>query len=195
MYYIYKITNSINNKSYFGKTYDCEKRFEQHLLESYNQNQPSYKTIFHKAIRKYGWHNFTKEIIYQTKYEDHAHAMEEYFIRENNSHYRFGYGYNMTYGGEGTRGIHRDALTRQRMSAAQIGKKKTEESRNKLLVSMLRYGEKIAKDWVITDPAQNTFVIKNLRRFCIENNLDQGNMMKVVNGTSKHCKGYVCKRA
>lgn len=194
MYYIYKITNTQNNKSYFGQTFDTDKRFNQHLTESYNKNQSAYNTIFHKAVRKYGWHNFTKEIVYQSQYEDHIKEIEEYFIRYYNTHYRFGFGYNMTYGGEGTKGIVRDKETLEKMSDAQKGKKKTQETKDKLLASMLRYGDKISKNWKITDPEGNTFIIRNLRRFCIDNNLDQGNMMKVVNGKSKHCKGYTCSR-
>lgn len=194
MFYIYKITNTINNKSYFGYSYDAEKRFLQHYTESYNKNQPSYKTILHRAIRKYGWHNFNKEIIYQSYCETHIKESEEYFIRHYNTHYKFGFGYNMTYGGEGTKGVFRNAVTRKRMSDAQLGKIKSEETKNKLFESMLRYGDKISKEWEITDPTGKTFIIRNLRRFCIENNLDQGNMMKVVNGKSKHCKNYICRR-
>jgi len=194
MFYIYKITNTINNKSYFGYSYDAENRFNQHYTESYNKNQPSYNTILHRAIRKYGWHNFNKEIVYQSLYEDHIKDYEEYFIRQDNTHYKFGFGYNMTYGGEGTKGVFRNKTTRNKMSIAQKGKIKSQETKNKLFESMLRYGDKISKEWEITDPAGNTFNIRNLRRFCIENNLDQGNMMKVVNGKSKHCKKYFCRR-
>jgi len=194
MFYIYKITNTINNKSYFGLTSNPEKRFIQHYTESYNKSQPSYNTIFHRAIRKHGWHNFTKEIIYQSYYENHIKESEEYFIREHNTHYRFGFGYNMTYGGEGTKGIFRNKTVRKNMSNAQLGKKKSQETKNKLFESMLKYGDKISKEWQITTPEGKTFTIRNLRRFCIENNLDQGNMMKVVSGKSKHCKNYKCSR-
>lgn len=194
MFYLYKITNKINNKSYIGFSYDAEKRFKQHIFEAYNKNSPSYHTIFHRSIRKYGQHNFTQEIIYQSLYEEHIKESEEFFIRENNTHYKFGYGYNMTYGGEGTKGIYRNDATRKRMSDAQRGKIKSPETKQKLFESMLRYGQKLAKQWEITDPDGNTFIITNLRRFCLENNLDQGNMMKVAKGKCKHCKNYLVRK-
>jgi group I intron endonuclease len=194
MYFIYKITNSINNKSYIGRTYDFEKRMTQHLQESYNINVPTYNTYFHRAIRKYGWHNFLHEIIYQTQCEQHSKEAEEHFIRDYNTHYRFGCGYNMTYGGEGTKGIYRPPEVIENMRNAQLGKTKSPQTLEKLKQSMLKYGDKLAKEWEIITPQGEKFIIKNLNKFCRENGLDQGNMMKVANGKSKHCKHYICKR-
>lgn len=190
MYYLYKLTNKINNKPYIGFSYDADKRFNQHIFESYNKNSPSYNTILHRAIRKYGQNSFSQEIIYQSLYEDHIKEAEEFFIRETNTHYKFGFGYNMTYGGEGTKGIFRNNETIRKMSEAQKGKKKTPQQIQRLHESMLRYGQKLSKQWSITDPQGNTFVITNLSNFCRENNLDQGNMMKVAQGKCKHCKNY-----
>jgi group I intron endonuclease len=194
MYYIYKITNVTNNKSYVGRTYDFDVRIKQHLQESYNQNNKTYNTIFHRAIRKYGWHNFKHQIIYQTTCEQHSKEAEEHFIREYNTHYRFGCGYNMTYGGEGTKGVFRPKNVRENMSIAQLGKIKSKQTLEKLHQSMMKYGDKLAKEWIIITPDGEKLTIKNLNQFCRDHQLDQGNMMKVANGKSKHCKQYICKR-
>lgn len=38
--------------------------------------------------------------------------------------------------------------------------------------------EKLSKEWLVTDPDGNIFEIKNLRNFCIQNQLDQGNLSR-----------------
>ena len=50
----------------------------------------------------------------------------------------------------------------------------------------------LAKEYLITDPAGNQYKIKNLQRFCRENNLDQPNMTAVASGRLKHCKQWKC---
>ena len=56
---IYKFTNKINNKTYIGQSKSIETRYKRHL---YDANKGS-KTIFHRALIKYGIENFTFEII------------------------------------------------------------------------------------------------------------------------------------
>jgi hypothetical protein len=48
--------------------------------------------------------------------------------------------------------------------------------------------------WVVTDPNGVQQNITNLRKFCLDNNLDQGNMVKVSKGLSKHHKGWSCSK-
>jgi hypothetical protein len=67
----------------------------------------------------------------------------------------------------------------------RIGSKQTEYQKNcvrKLLEC----------EWIVTDPKGNTTNIINLRKFCLENNLDQGNMVKVSKGVLKKHKGWTC---
>jgi hypothetical protein len=46
--------------------------------------------------------------------------------------------------------------------------------------------------WVVTPPGGQPMNIVNLRKFSIENGLDQGNMVKVSQGILKQHKGYTC---
>ncbi len=55
-FYIYKITNKINNKSYVGRTKFPSRRFSQHAGKKG-------KSCISKAIRKYGITNFKFEVI------------------------------------------------------------------------------------------------------------------------------------
>lgn len=62
MAYIYKITNTINNKLYIGKTINTiEKRFAEHIKQS--KIPQAKKRPLYNAINKYGIENFTIEIV------------------------------------------------------------------------------------------------------------------------------------
>ena len=94
MAFIYKITNSINNKVYIGKTeYSVEKRWKEHCNDAFkdrNEKRPLYA-----AIRKYGIKNFNIELIEETNIPEEK---EIYWIKYYNS---FENGYNATLGGDG----------------------------------------------------------------------------------------------
>ena len=50
-----------------------------------------------------------------------------------------------------------------------------------------------AKHYIVTDPEGNTHEAYNLAKFCRENNLNQGNMVKVSKGKYKQHKGWRCQ--
>lgn len=86
--FIYKITNILNGKCYIGKTYNTEKRFEQH--------RQAFKTgtnKFYKAIREFGLENFKFEVLFECNYKD-ADTFENYMIDFYNSKAD---GYNTAY--------------------------------------------------------------------------------------------------
>jgi group I intron endonuclease len=99
IYSIYLITNLVNGKQYVGYTEKTPfKRFAQHCKDAYDGSM----TVFHKALRKYSPEKFSVECLYQTYDKHHAlEEMEEHFIRECNTHFTEGVGYNMTFGGTG----------------------------------------------------------------------------------------------
>lgn len=98
MGYIYKITNTINNKIYIGQTrYTIQKRWIEHCETSSRLNYPLYK-----AMRKYGQDNFIIEEIEQIS-DELLNEREIYWISFYNSYAPSGYGYNVTLGGEGNR--------------------------------------------------------------------------------------------
>ena len=59
MYIIYQLINKVNKKCYVGVTNNYEKRMREH---SYASND----FLISKAIRKYGWDNFTNTILFET---------------------------------------------------------------------------------------------------------------------------------
>lgn len=98
MGHIYKITNSINQKPYVGKTVSSiQERWRDHVYEAFTKHS-SY--LIHQAMRKYGIENFKIEELEQCP-NDILSEREQYWIKTINSHFKEGYGYNMTLGGDG----------------------------------------------------------------------------------------------
>lgn len=60
---IYKFTNLINNKSYIGQTIHLKTRYGEHKRNHLNINHVNYECLFYRALRKYGFENFTFEIL------------------------------------------------------------------------------------------------------------------------------------
>jgi group I intron endonuclease len=95
---IYLITNPFNGKVYVGKTIHYKKRMSGH---KYSGKNP--KHYFSNAIRKYGWENFTKEILIDEVPEEDLDNLEINYIAFYDSSNREK-GYNGTKGGEGASG-------------------------------------------------------------------------------------------
>lgn len=109
---IYKWTNKINGKSYIGQTIDEEGRKKDHI-------RGKYKCYFHDAIKKYGIENFDYEVIESIK-ESKLSEREIYWI---NYYDTYNNGYNLTLGGEGTRGFSHGFTNevKQRLSETHKG--------------------------------------------------------------------------
>lgn len=58
----------------------------------------------------------------------------------------------------------------------------------------LKQANSISKYWIITDPSGNIFEIKNLKKFCVEQNLTRQAMTDVADGRQKHHKKWRCIR-
>ena len=97
---IYKATCLTNSKSYIGKDSNWPSRVKAHKCYALTQDS---NDVFHRAIRKYGWENFKWEIL-EIVGDDDLDKLEQHHIKEHNTFYLTGHGYNMTLGGEGHRG-------------------------------------------------------------------------------------------
>ena len=123
-FYIYKITNKINNKIYIGKSKNPNFRFKRHLYVAnhpntgLNQFQP-----IHAAIVKYGKENFSLDIIDECSSETEIFKKEIYWISYYKSNMTIypNTGYNLTNGGEGASGLSPSLETRYKISLANSG--------------------------------------------------------------------------
>lgn len=97
MGYIYKITNTLNDKVYIGQTIKTvQKRFTQHKN---NSNKEYFSQIvLYKAFNKYGIENFICEEIEEVPNEK-LDEREKYWIEYYDSYFN---GYNSTLGGRAT---------------------------------------------------------------------------------------------
>lgn len=94
MGYIYYCENILNHKGYVGQTTRTLKiRKAEHLKHLNSEN-----VVFHAAIKKYGEENFVWSILGEYLDED-LDKYETYWIKQKNTHYQEGHGYNMNYGG------------------------------------------------------------------------------------------------
>lgn len=147
-------TNNINGKIYVGQTKDFIKRKREH-------KNAIDDGIFHKAIRKYGFDNFSWNIICECPEQD-VDIQEMYWIKYYqsnmmNKNYINTKGYNMTDGGHGMRGNIASDETRKKMSIStsrtQIGRKLSDETKLKLSIAH--------KNKIISDTAKNNMKLAN----------------------------------
>lgn len=96
MPYIYKITNTINNKVYIGKTTKTVlERWQEHKNE-YTRTRSNKRPLY-DAMRKYGIDNFSIEEIEECTIKELSEK-EQYWISVYDSYHN---GYNATKGGDG----------------------------------------------------------------------------------------------
>lgn len=88
--YIYKITNTLNNKVYVGK------RVSSIFNEKYWGSGKAIKN----SINKYGLENFTRDILEWCNSDDELNEREKFWIKELKTNQKK-YGYNFTDGGTG----------------------------------------------------------------------------------------------
>lgn len=91
---IYKITNLINGKVYIGQT---RRGFEQRMKEHQNAAARGDGFYIGSAIAKYGWDNFSAEVIAETSDESVLDELEKYYIQKYKSDI---VGYNLAPGGD-----------------------------------------------------------------------------------------------
>ena len=135
MGYVYKITNTVNNKSYIGiSIHEPEKgRIKDHLSGKGNR-------IIANAVEKYGKDAFTFDTLEENVFDEFLPDLEVAYISNHNT--LVPNGYNLDTGGGGTGSPSDDA--RQKMSEAKKGKKLSTEHRRK--ISEINKGKKLSAE-------------------------------------------------
>jgi group I intron endonuclease len=136
---IYRHTYKVDGRSYIGQSLISEKE----RTKSHKKSKDG--THFHRAIRKYGWHNFTTEILHENIDPLFLDDWEIYYIAQYGT---FGKnGFNMTAGGGGIKGYKHTENHKSHLSTRMAGennpfygRKHSEESLNRISAS--RSGEK-----------------------------------------------------
>ena len=97
-YYIYLITNKINNKKYIGQTINYKKRIQEHICGRNNKQN----SMIDKAIKKYGKDNFEFSKIDIAHSSSDADILERSYIQKYKS--LKPNGYNILLGGRNQQG-------------------------------------------------------------------------------------------
>lgn len=108
---IYRILNTINNKTYIGKTNNINKRFKEHLWVA-NKKILSYP--LHNDLRKYGKDNFKFEVLEYCS-DKQLNNKEKVFIEIFNTLYPNGYNLNF--------GVSPSKITKDKMKESSKTKK------------------------------------------------------------------------
>lgn len=95
MYYVYKITNKINQKCYIGITHNIQERWGNHTSD---YSIKMIKRPLYKAFQKYGKENFSITTLYECVTEEEAKQKEIDTIKELKSLWNEN-GYNISEGG------------------------------------------------------------------------------------------------
>ena len=125
-YYIYKITNIINGKIYFGKAKNIKKRWNNHKTAAKSKQKKDYSHL-HKAMNKYGFNNFIIEQVEEFEHECDALIAEINYIKNNNARDP-NIGYNISEGGDGLTGYHHTDASKKLMSDNKKGKFKGKDN-------------------------------------------------------------------
>lgn len=126
-FYLYKITNLINNKAYIGKSNFMAKhdRWYVHckIAKGGRKTYPRLFSYFHSAIKKYGKENFKLEIIETTSTEKEIFRLEKLWISQlKTAGHKL---YNLTNGGEGPAGFKHSASSKAKIAQSMQGEKCT----------------------------------------------------------------------
>ena len=115
---VYKVTNEINGKIYVGATTrGLNIRASEHRSQALTMKSNS---LLHKAIREYGWENFSLEIIENCDSREEMFEREAHFIKECESNI-FGYNISSGYGSSGISPNHKGKNNpNSRLSEAEV---------------------------------------------------------------------------
>lgn len=172
---IYKTTNLVNGKIYVGQD---SKNDSKYLGSGINIS---------RAIKKYGFINFKKEILEFCKNIDELNEREIYWISLLNSIDR-NIGYNISIGGKGGQ---------KGLTPWNKGVKGKQKAWNKGLTQVTNFGKR-GENWntskKILQFSKDGLLIKewncshDIKR---ELNLNRGNICRCCNGKRKTAEGYI----
>jgi len=120
---VYLIENIIDNKKYIGiTTRSLDVRMKEHCYRYRN-------TYLQNAIKKYGIENFRWKILEKCNSKKELDEMEFHYIKQYNTYWKEGMGYNCTYGGDGRFDYTPTKETRKKISESNKGKKRSKQTK------------------------------------------------------------------
>ena len=210
---IYCIHNLTTGKKYIGQTVEKMQRRVVRHFRTVNETKIS------RAIKKYSKYDFVYGIVEEVGDKNLLDEREQYWIKfydtvEN--------GFNIKEGGKCARGFKQSQSSIEKRRQKLIGKSLTEEHKQKIskahrgkilpketVDKMIAYRtgksltesckEKISKahsknTYELKSPLGEILVVRNLSKFCKENNLQQSAFVMIMKGERKHHKNWTIKK-
>ena len=195
MFIVYKLTNSINGKSYIGiSSRSLGARWSEHLERHRQGCRPNNR--LYKALDKYGTHAFHREVMATASSEDEVRQLETFYILKFDT-YRKGYNCNLGGSGflkfpehirrkisEGNKGKIVSAETRANMSRAKLGDSRC--AKHFGVHTNKGAGNPRARRFLFRFPDGSENIVIGLRAFCREHRLHLAH----INARGRS-KGYV----
>lgn len=209
---VYLITCIINDKKYVGQTIgSIEKRWKKHIKGNWDKKIEFFP--IQRALKKYGVENFKIELLEENiEEQDKLDDAEVYYSDMYNT--MTPYGYNLRVGNargkvsdevkekisKANKGRPRTEIWLKRSSESHKGNEHTEETKKKLSEFFKNKkphpntakgaSEKNSKEYKFISPEGNVVTIKNLKKFCDNNNLSDSKMVLVNKGKRNHHKNW-----
>lgn len=189
---IYKIVNEKTKEFYIGSTIDFDERFRVHTRNLINKKHPNIylQTDFNTTGSEY----FLFKIVEYVTNINELINIEQFYI--DNLYPK----YNICKTANSCLGIKRSSQTKTKISKHNgrywKNKKFSNEHKKKISESHVNKKhsestiEKLSKPFKFISPDNKIVEGKNLNRFCVNNNLNYGNMHQVLHGKQKSCKGW-----
>lgn len=159
MYYIYKVTNIINNKVYIGRHLVRSKVYEAESDSYYGSG-----VYIKRALKKYGKINFKKEVLEYLETREDADVRERYWIQYYNST-DSDIGYNLSKGGTGF-DAESSQYARSRMTDEQkhLRAEKTKQTYQDPTIRN-RVSEKSKRQWAEKSVEQREEITRKMKEY------------------------------
>lgn len=185
-YCVYCHTNKINGKKYVGIT---KQKPEKRWGNGHNYVDNEY---FYRAIKKYGWEEFSHDILFTNLSKEEAIAKEIELISKWSLTSR-DKGYNIQNGGEGADAISDES--KLKISIAKKGHKLSEETKRKM--SLSRMGNKHFASIPVAqydDFGNKLAEFTNSREAERVTGVESRNIRSCLAGKRQHAGGFVWKK-
>lgn len=206
---IYCIHNLSTGKKYIGQTVEKIQRRVLRHFRTINETKIS------RAIQKYGKCDFVYGVVEEVEDKNLLDDREQYWIKYYDS---VDNGFNIKEGGKCARGFKQSESSIEKRRQKLVGRPLTDEHKQKLskahkgkvlsketIDKMITYrtGRKLTescKEKISQSHSKNTYelkningttlIIKNLAKFCRENNFSQSYFTRILQGKRKTYRGW-----